>query len=332
MHTIHARNVNDAFQQGVSLFLQGGSWRLPSRAGDVLEHDTPVTTCLSHPTERVLWDAVRDCNPFFHLFESLWMLAGRNDSEYLMRFNRKMGNFAEGGVYHGAYGYRWRNWFGFDQIVECIKMLKADPMTRRCVLTMWSPLGDLINADGGAGGASSLDLPCNMLIKFEARKGRLDMIVYNRSNDMIWGAYGANAVHMSFLQEFVSCCTGIPMGCYWQVSGNFHVYENVWKDKVRPDGTVDADLYACKLAKPGPLLPTGYDPASALLEIETFVEEGSGSVYALPFLENAATLYRIWEHWKLNRAKALLMIQHLPNQDNDWVKACRMWMERRASK
>ena len=33
---------------------------------------------------------------------------------------------------------------------------------------------------------------------------KLCMTVCNRSNDMLWGAYGANVVHMSMLQEFVA--------------------------------------------------------------------------------------------------------------------------------
>jgi hypothetical protein len=47
-----------------------------SRAGDVLVAPHPVMSVTSIPTERVLFDPARDANPFFHLFESLWMLAG----------------------------------------------------------------------------------------------------------------------------------------------------------------------------------------------------------------------------------------------------------------
>ena len=50
---------------------------------------------------------------------------------------------------------------------------------------------------------------------------------------MLWGAYGANAVHMSVLQEYIAASLELEMGPYYQVSDSFHVYENnVW-DKVK---------------------------------------------------------------------------------------------------
>jgi len=50
------------------------------------------------------------------------------------------------------------------------------------------------------------------------------MVVFNRSNDMVWGCYGANAVHFSFLHEFIGRSTGLPLGTYTQVSVNLHAY------------------------------------------------------------------------------------------------------------
>lgn len=50
------------------------------------------------------------------------------------------------------------------------------------------------------------------------------MTVCNRSNDIIWGCYGANFVHMSFLQEFIARTLGVQVGVYYQFSNNFHMY------------------------------------------------------------------------------------------------------------
>jgi hypothetical protein len=52
--------------------------------------------------------------------------------------------------------------------------------------------------------------------------------VFNRSNDMIWGAYGANAVQFSFLQEYLAAAIGAWVGTYRQVSNSFHVYPEVF--------------------------------------------------------------------------------------------------------
>jgi hypothetical protein len=54
----------------------------------------------------------------------------------------------------------------------------------------------------------------------------LDITVCCRSNDIIWGAYGANAVQFSVLQEYLAARVGVGVGRYYQVSNNFHVYES----------------------------------------------------------------------------------------------------------
>ena len=70
MKVIQARNVNDALVKGAQLMKSGGQAQA-SRAGGTLEYPEPVCTVYERPLERVLFDAVRDANPFFHLMESL---------------------------------------------------------------------------------------------------------------------------------------------------------------------------------------------------------------------------------------------------------------------
>jgi hypothetical protein len=289
-----------------------------------------VVTQYDHPWERVLWDAQRDCNPFFHLFESLWMLAGRNDVAYLMTFNQKMADFSDDGViFNGAYGHRWRTHFGFDQLEECITILKREPTTRRCIMTMWDA-ADLTK--------KSKDLPCNLAAKFEMRNGCLNLTIFNRSNDVILGAYGANSVHMSFLLEYVACCVGLPMGKYWQISGNYHVYEDTWLSKVRTDLGVDPDLYQAEVhgERPISIHPLGrmMDSSERLgTEIKRFCAQ-SGGYGDNTFLTTICDpLLGAWGDWKdKNRARALMRVQQIDDQTNDWVNACRMWMERRVMK
>ena len=93
MKVISARNVNRAMQLGVAFFRgpEGVNYRKQeSRNGMTREAITPVTTVYQKPWERVLFSAERDANPFFHLFESIWMLAGSNDLSKLLYFNSGM--------------------------------------------------------------------------------------------------------------------------------------------------------------------------------------------------------------------------------------------------
>ena len=73
------------------------------------------------------------------------------------------------------------------------------------------------------------------------------MTVCNRSNDMLWGAYGANAVHMSMLQEYLASRLEIAVGEYTQISDSFHVYQNdVW-ERCKELGVID--IYSWRSTK-----------------------------------------------------------------------------------
>lgn len=214
------RNVNMAFSE---IF-----WKLKAmdlkpqqtRNGPALVFPKPVTTVYIKPDERVLFNLHRDCNPVFHLLESIWMLAGRNDVAFLSQFNKNMVNFSDDGLtFNAAYGYRWRKHFGFDQIAAVIKVLKEDPTSRQAVVQIWDA-ADLTK--------STKDKACNTQIIFDMRHGSLDMLVVNRSNDLWWGAYGANAVHFSFLHEFVASALGVDLGVYRQSSHNLHLYTRMY--------------------------------------------------------------------------------------------------------
>lgn len=222
MLVLKATNVNDAYSDALWA-MRMKSIPDNSRNGPAKTCTTPVATVYRYPKERMLFDVARNANPFFHIMEGIWMLAGRNDVKFVSKFAGNMGNFSDDGVtLNGAYGHRWRNHFGRDQILDVIKLLRTDPNTRRAVISMWDPI-----VDGAIVGVSK-DVPCNTQIYFRIKEDTLDMTVCNRSNDIIWGCYGANAVHMSMLQEFVANAIGVPIGTYTQISNDWHIYEQHW--------------------------------------------------------------------------------------------------------
>lgn len=236
MHVINARNVHQALPAGLDYLNREGELR-ESRAGKVLVAPEPVTTVYRAPRERVLFWPERNANPFFHLMESLWMLAGRNDVEFLTRYVKRMSQFSDDGhTLHGAYGHRWIGHFALvsddendgmpiNQLATIAAMLHKNPEERRCVLAMWDPSIDLAR--------KGKDLPCNTHAYFGIdSSGRLNMTVCNRSNDIIWGAYGANAVHFSIMQEYLAAMIDCEVGSYHQVSNNYHAYVSVFDDMV----------------------------------------------------------------------------------------------------
>lgn len=350
--TITARNVNHALESGLH-HLKNEGVITGSRNGPVLVAPGPVVTAYKKPMERVLWCPVRDANPFFHLFESMWMLAGRNDTATLTPLVPRMGMFSDDQkTLNGAYGYRWREHFGYDQLKEISKMLAKDPSTRRAVLSMWDPMGtpeeegdqlpDLVNQ-------GSKDLPCNTHIYFDASRGKLDMTVCNRSNDVIWGAYGANSVHMSFLHEWMALASGLEVGIYYQFSNNYHIY--VAREDVqrllycpatvdRAHWRVDYQMlneynFAATQNNPRPLLtPNEWRAAHGFLdEMEEWCANGgklTQPLYAFTqdVLNPVMQAHRLYKEGDTRRAvAALAQAKH-----SDWRTACLMWLNRRIFK
>lgn len=189
-----------------------------SRNGAVMTVPYPVMFELRDPTARVLTCPVRDANPFFHVAETVWMLAGSDDVGFLTKFNKRYAEYAESdGRVHGAYGHRWHHHFAKDQIWAVVKVLRADPDTRQAVICMWDPVTDLTPRP-------LKDRPCNTQLMFRRVGGALDMLVVNRSNDFFWGALGANIVHMTYLHELVAASSGMALGTYRVVTNNLHYY------------------------------------------------------------------------------------------------------------
>jgi len=244
---INTRNVHQALPKALDLLDKFGVWR-GSRNGPVIQYPEPVVTDYERPWERVIFWDHRDANPFFHLYEGLWMLMGRNDVKSLTFFAKNMANYSDDGLtVHGAYGHRWRNWYHHrgtavseDQLDVVIRRLRKNPLDRRVVVQMWDPNRDL--------DSNNKDVPCNLTITFQINhESKLDMTVFCRSNDIIWGAYGANAVHFSMLQEYIAVRLGIKMGRFHQMSVNWHAYEEQYRklddlSRVFPECPYAADL------------------------------------------------------------------------------------------
>lgn len=320
MHVIHAQNVNQAMGRALEwLFVHGITE--DSRNGPVVVAPEPVTTVYNHPRERVLYSPMRDANPFFHFMESLWMMAGRNDVRWPVFFNKNFGQFSDDGeVFHGAYGHRWRHWFGYDQLKELAHELTKDHNTRRAVLSMWDA-----NADVHAAASGGKDVPCNTHAYFDVRGGRLNMTVCCRSNDVIWGAYGANVVHFSVLLEVLAAWVGVPVGVYRQMSNNFHIYEtHTPRTKFRNMAWDAAQNDHC--LPPYPIVNTPID--SWFKDLDEFMHSAHTGTYKDQFFTAVASpIYAAYEARKEGKGtgtKEILRCEAL-----DWRLACQQWIQRR---
>jgi thymidylate synthase len=351
MHVIDVRNVCQGLSDGLRHLVDVGRWE-DSRAGRVIVAPTPVSTVYHNPVERVLTSHVRDANPFFHLGEALWMLAGQNDARVLDRFVHDYSRrFAEpDGVQHGAYGFRWRQHFDMDgggeapvdQLESIATTLRGDPTSRQCVLAMWDPMSDL-------GRKGLRDIPCNTHAYFRVQPtGCLDITVCCRSNDIIWGCYGANAVHFSILHEYMAAKIRVPVGTYTQVSNNFHAYEDTLSKLLgRASGAqagsrVDYthlskvlwdDRYGQFVSEHVPLVDDMDLFDMEVRDILALSRKGleDGPRFFNLFLERTARpmllAHMIWKTDR-NTVGARQVAQRI--MAADWRRACCEWLERRA--
>lgn len=358
MEVIHARNAHQALPKGVWLLQQRGRVR-NSRNGSVLAMPEPVTTCYARPLERVVFWADREANPFFHLYESLWMLAGRDDIYPLTRYVKRMESFSDNGLtQRGAYGKRWRDWFPDfgssatstampsssarrDQLRIIARRLSEDWNDRRCVLQMWDAPHDL--------DVATKDAPCNIAATLQRGVlGALDLVVFCRSNDIVWGAYGANAVHFSFMQEYVARLIGCDVGTYEQVSVNYHAYAETFAQVVSLRNVFDG-LHSIPEPIPDPYVDdrvrVARMPKADVLDQEIrgllwLADNGvsfdmwheSGHCPSEWFRDIARVLHAhyLWrvETGRLRYERPLEELS-LADEKTDWVVAAREWITRR---
>lgn len=365
MRVIRAVNVNDALTQGLELLSAHGV-SMDSRNGPVIKADMPVATVTERPEQRVLFHPWRDANPFFHFYESLWMLAGRRDIKPLTRYVARMAEYSDDGItQNAAYGFRWRHAretvlgevvFNRDQLSVIISELRSNPKSRQCVLQIWDHELDL--------GTKTKDHACNIAATFQIDHfGRLEMVVFCRSNDAIWGCHGANAVHFSVLMEYVARSVGVQLGSMTQVSVNYHAYADVFKktfdgyratweyydgrkkfdpkDPYRPQGerrwatsTPTATRSALPRVESYPLM---VEPRSRWdRDVEQFISE-DGRLPKLPryeffdpfFRDVAWPVVRAHDIWKDHRDAGVAIAALEECQASDWRRACVEWLERR---
>lgn len=344
MKVLKVRNVNQALTEGLAYLLANGI-REESRAGPVLVAPEPVSTVYLKPQERVLFSPARNANPFFHLFESLWLLAGRNDAKWLDQFVHDFSSrFAEAdGTMHGSYGHRWRNALGFDQLDHVVETLKRDPSSRQCVIQMWDASviheeAPLISGWNDLCGKWA-DRPCNTQAYLRVRQQQvlvppdggdekepvLDITVCCRSNDLWWGAYGANAVQFSVLQEYLAARIGVGTGTYTQISNNYHLYYDMMVGAAKVLAECDPRSYP--EVTPIVTVPEQFDLDLKYFFSGTPIESG---LYSNSFFPNVAIpLYEAHKLWKAGkRTEALAAVSV---DASDWFIAAQEWMQRRMS-
>lgn len=209
------RNISTAAAESFSVLLAGG------RAVRVRDQDTfellNRVTVLERPSERLLFLPGRLHDVFAQVAETLWVLRGRNDIDWLSGYLPRAPDFSDDGkTWRAAYGPRLRRWHGeVDQVGEVRRILRQDRASRRAVISLFDPDSDF---------TESRDIPCNNWLSWLIRDGELHLNVALRSNDALWGFSGTNAFEWSVLHELMAGWTDTKVGPLTFLATSFHLY------------------------------------------------------------------------------------------------------------
>lgn len=214
-----AASISEVFPTILSDLIEFGD-EVGSRNGRVHELLNPQIT-LTSPQKREVLNPGRGANIFAQVAETMWVLHGRNDVEWLSAYLPRAKDYSDDGkTWRGGYGPRLRGGGQGryeDQLRMVFDLLKRDPLSRRAVIGIYDLVDDA--------GVDSKDIPCNTFLQFQNRGGALHLTVTVRSNDVMWGWSGINAFEWSTVQEVMASLLKIGVGHLTFNIGNLHLYE-----------------------------------------------------------------------------------------------------------
>ncbi len=228
IHTIQSDNINDAFHQVIcDIAEKGANVEGKFNTGKFTKELHPVMVELTNPLARTLIYPKRGNNPFQSLAETMWVMAGRNDVEWLSQFLPRAVDFSDNGkVWRAGYGPRIRKWDNkYDQLKYVVETLTNDRASRQAIVSIWDPASEITVG-------KSKDYPCCNWVHFMIRDNKLDCTLTMRSNDAIWGWSSINVYEWTVIQEVLASCLGVEVGSYYHLSDSLHVYEHHY-DKMK---------------------------------------------------------------------------------------------------
>lgn len=156
------------------------------------------------------------------IHELLWFLKGDTNVAYLRENKVTIWDewADEAGNLGPVYGAQWRSWptpdGGYiDQITQVIEQIKAQPDSRRLIVSAWN--------------VSELDkmalAPCHAFFQFYVADGKLSCQLYQRSCDVFLGL-PFNIASYALLTMMVAQQCDLELGDFVWTGGDTHLYSN----------------------------------------------------------------------------------------------------------
>lgn len=170
--------------------------------------------------------------------EVAWFLLGSKDVSFIREYAPIWDKFVEedGTTVAGAYGHRWREQFGRDQISQAIAALKANRTDRRIVVMAWDPSGDGL-------GVPSKNVPCPLGFTLSIVNGWLNSALFIRSSDVFVGLPYDVMGHALLMQAICASIGGLKgLGTMSVTLAHPHLYgvhEDMAMEALRSEHSVD---------------------------------------------------------------------------------------------
>jgi len=156
------------------------------------------------------------------IHELLWFLKGETNVQYLKDNGVSIWNewANENGELGPVYGKQWRSWEGkdgkvVDQISDLVKQIKANPDSRRLIISAWN-VTDL---------PEMALMPCHTLFQFYVANGKLSCQLYQRSADVFLGV-PFNIASYALLTLMIAQVCDLELGEFVHTFGDVHIYNN----------------------------------------------------------------------------------------------------------
>ena len=154
--------------------------------------------------------------------ELLWFLSGSTNVGYLRAQGVKIWDewADEQGELGPVYGSQWRSWPArdggtIDQIAGVVGSIRADPDSRRHIVSAWNPAE-----------VERMALPpCHALFQFYVARGELSCQLYQRSADLFLGV-PFNIASYALLTAMVAQVCDLAAGEFVHTFGDVHLYSN----------------------------------------------------------------------------------------------------------
>jgi len=156
------------------------------------------------------------------IVELLWFLRGDSNVKWLQERGCTIWDewARPDGDLGPVYGVQWRSWpkaggGHIDQIAQVVQQLKANPDSRRIIVSAWN--------------VADLDrmalMPCHAFFQFYVAEGRLSCQLYQRSADIFLGV-PFNIASYALLTHMLAQQCDLEVGDFIWTGGDCHIYSN----------------------------------------------------------------------------------------------------------